>query len=179
MKAFVDDESGAARICGSTDRARRRLAAVLGAMILAAGVASLSSAPGASADQTRAGPPRGLSAYGRRVWNLEALLRDVFGKRIVYLQYGNPWGVRPNNFSSKYRSNVSSRQYVYTFASARSSRFEIMTSKRRLPTSVGGTGGVVPLTISGRYIYCGGGRWLYQYYGAGPANFQIGCAAVG
>jgi len=45
----------------------------------------LSSADGSLGG--RSGAPANLTDYGRTVWNLEALLRDTFGPKEVWLQY--------------------------------------------------------------------------------------------
>src|SRR6185437_9202551 len=37
---------------------------------------------GARAQATPSGPPSGLTANGRVIWNLDALLNDTFGRRV-------------------------------------------------------------------------------------------------
>ena len=57
------------------------------AVVLVAAAAIVTTVDGdraGSAEAASVAAPPGLSAYGRRVWNLEALLRDTFGRREVY-----------------------------------------------------------------------------------------------
>jgi hypothetical protein len=143
---------------------------VMGLMAMVAGGA------GASAVSARpTGPPSGLTSYGRTVWNLDALLRERFGHRSVYLNSRNSYPRAPGNFSATFIDNAHSGSYLYTFADATGSAFSTTGPTKPPKPVIGGSGGEVPLTVKGAYIYCGGGRWLFEHYGNGPANWQISC----
>jgi hypothetical protein len=128
---------------------------------------------GASAGET--GPPAGLTAYGRVVWNLDALLYDTFGKRTAYLNAKASYPRTPRNFSTKFIDNAHSEYYIRTFANAQSSAFKTVGPTRPPKPNIGASGYEVPLTIRGAYIYCGGNKWLFEHGGNGPANWQISC----
>jgi hypothetical protein len=50
-----------------------------------------------SAQAAKASPPNALTTYGRDVWNLEALLRNSFGTRRVYLDHRRCPRARPGD----------------------------------------------------------------------------------
>jgi hypothetical protein len=127
-----------------------------------------------SANAASFAAPPGLSAYGRRVWNLEALLRDTFGVRTVYVEgLGRQRG--RINFTTRFTANCCSAYWHFTFLRARGSAFKRVALPSPLPPAVGVSGGELPITVKRQYVYCGSGRWLYYHYGNGPANFQIDC----
>lgn len=128
----------------------------------ACAVACLAAPAGASA----AAPPRTLTSYGKLVWNLDALVRDVYGARAVCLdtQHGNlsPGACNlPLAFEGAYSA---------TFANARGSGFRLV--KRANPLA--GTN-AAPLRLAGKYISCGGGRWLATVHGG--AFWPLSCEA--
>lgn len=94
---------------------------VLSLFVLSLVAASIVAAGGASAGGS--GPPSGLTAYGRTVWNLDALLHDTFGKRTVYLNAKASYARTPRNFSTKFIDNAHSEYYIRTFANAQVSTF--------------------------------------------------------
>jgi hypothetical protein len=143
---------------------------LLGATIAAVVVVSAS---GAAARSTEL--PPGLTAHGRTVWNLDALLRDTFGSRTVYLEAKQSYPRSPRNFTTRFIANCCSSYYFYTFAHATGSVFKTIGPTRPPKPQLGASGGEVPLTVRGSYIYCGGGKWLFEHYGNGPANWQISC----
>lgn len=129
--------------------------------------------PGTS-KATQGTQPPGLTAQGRAVWNLEALLHDTFGRRAVWLHYGaNPR--RPDDFRTVSGALCCSGEYYFTFANASGSAFVPAQPTRRPRAIIGASGGETPLTIRGSYIACPGGRWLYRHYGNGPANWRLSC----
>jgi hypothetical protein len=121
------------------------------------------------------GPPTGLTSYGRSVWNLEALLQDTFGAHSVYLNVRRSWPKTPANFSVVFINNAHSAAYLFTFANAHRSAFVTRRPAKPPRPFIGASGGEVPLTVNGDYIDCGAGRWLFEHYGNGPANWQISC----
>lgn len=134
-------------------------------------------ATAAPAEALRAAPPAGLSANGRLVWNLEALLHDTFGSRQVYVNpvKSNEWPA-PENFSPHFISAAVSNYWVFTFANARHSSFKIVYHPTKPPhASHGVTGGEGPIEVRGGYVACGHARWLFQAAGQGPANAALGC----
>jgi hypothetical protein len=132
-------------------------------------------AAGGGASARASGPPGGLTGYGRAVWNLDALLRDTFGNRAVYLSVPQNFPRVPRNFSTVSGANCCSAYYLPTFTAARASSFKLFGPTKPPKPVIGASGGEVPLTVRGAYIYCGGGKWLFEHYGNGPANWQIGC----
>jgi hypothetical protein len=106
--------------------------------------------------------PAGLTTYGRVVWNLDALLHDTFGGRTVCL------GLKSDDFTTSCSSFAVSGYYLYTFATARDSRFRLVRRKRALVL-----GNVRPLKVRGAYVSCGGGRWLALEHGS--ANLPLAC----
>jgi hypothetical protein len=133
----------------------------------------VAAASGGAASKSAA--PTGLTSYGRTVWNLDALLHDTFGERAVYLSIPGKYPRVPRNFSTVDGPNCCSAYYLPTFRDASGSAFTTYGPTRPPRPNLGASGGEVPLTIRHAYIYCGGGKWLYEHYGNGPANWQISC----
>jgi hypothetical protein len=104
--------------------------------------------PGASA--LTSGPPAGLSANGRLLWQFEALLHDVFGNRAPYASSAS----YDANFACAGSScfpHASWDPYAYSFAHARGSSFRLKS--RHFPAGAFGNY-PVPLRINGLYIAC-------------------------
>jgi hypothetical protein len=146
---------------------------------LAAILASVAFTAAGRTSWERAGPPSGLTSYGRIVWNLDALLHDSFGRRAVYLNRPRDFPRSPRNFSTTFRGDCCSVSYVYTFADARGSALSTLRPATPPRPEVGGAGAEMPLTIRGAYISCGRGRWLFEHlrFGSGPANWRLSCHA--
>jgi hypothetical protein len=125
---------------------------------------------GCGSGSPRSGVPPGLTAYGRVVWNLDALLHDRFGGRPVYLNDG------ATTFSTKFVSEVGSDYYVYTFADAHHSRFRVLRPKRPPKTGTDAFGQNIPFTIAGAYISCGDGKWLYGRSGQDQPEGPMWCS---
>jgi hypothetical protein len=140
---------------------------------IAVAAATASSAGGGAAQLT--GPPAGLTAYGRVVWNVDALLHDTFGPRRVYLNAKRSFPRSPRNFSTTFIDNAQSGYYIPTFENARGSTLKTIGPTKPPQPYIGGSGGEVPLTIRGAYIYCGHQQWLFEHYGNGLANWRISC----
>jgi hypothetical protein len=119
--------------------------------------------------------PSGLTSYGRTVWNLDALLHDTFGSRPVYLSIPQNFPRASRNFSTVAGANCCSGYYLSTFASARHSAFKTTGPTKPPVPVIGASGSETPLKIKGAFIYCGGGKWLFEHYGNGPANWQVSC----
>jgi hypothetical protein len=122
----------------------------------------------------RSGTPRGLTSYGREVWELDALLHDTFGKQVVSLE-----GIQASeNFTTRFVPVAGGGQYTYTFADASHSTFRLMRLTRPPKTFYNRIDGYTqPLTVRGAYISCGRQRWLYRDYATGSADAWIACLA--
>lgn len=94
--------------------------------------------------------PEGLSPYGRLIWNLDALVHDQYGGEHVCM--------RAKRFAiHRCRSAIYiDGNYRATFANARHSHFRALARSSNPLRLVN----VLPITIGGRYIQCGAGRWL-------------------
>lgn len=110
-----------------------------------------------------ASPPKGLTKYGRWVWNLEALMDDRFGNRLVCMSHDQDFAPRYCNTGI---ANI--QAYSPTFANARRSAFKLALSA---PSNFGNIGGLYRL--SGRYIKCGENRWLTRLRGG--IGLSLGC----
>jgi hypothetical protein len=143
---------------------------LVGAVVI---LSTVESDRAGSAEAASVAAPPGLTAHGRRLWNLEALLRDTFGRRAVYFERGDARG--PVNFTTRFNANCCSAYWHFTFARPRGSAFQRVARQNPLPPRFGLSGGELPITVGRQYVYCGPGRWLYYHYGNGPANFQIDC----
>jgi hypothetical protein len=75
-----------------------------------------------SATAALAGPPLGLSAGGRALWNFEALLHDTFGSRYVCTKGNSLNFIAPSNQCSPLATY---RPYIHQFAAARHSAFHL------------------------------------------------------
>ena len=122
-----------------------------------------------------AGPPSGLAssltANGRVIWNLDALLNDTFGNRTDCYDAKNA-----DIFSVARASECPSplaryQTYVFTFLNAFGSQFRLVALAKE--PSTGATN--VPLRVNSRYVSCpngqyhhGGSGWLVEGGGAGP-----------
>jgi hypothetical protein len=133
------------------------------------------AAPAEVVARTTSLPPAGLTTYGRVVWNLDALLHDTFGQRAVYLSIPASFPRAPRNFSTVQGADCCSAYYLPTFSTARGSAFRLYGPTKPPRPLIGAAGSETPLTIRHSYIYCGGGKWLYEHSGNGPANWQISC----
>lgn len=146
---------------------------VILALALTTSVLAIGAAPGRASSLTTQAPPRGLTANGRLVWNLDALLHDTFGNREIYVNYTS--ATRIGNFSTRFISDAQSRYYLYTFAAARHSQFRAVRPATAPRVFEGTAAGEIPLKLLGAYISCGNGRWLYERSGQGPEQWQINC----
>lgn len=84
-------------------------------VVVAVAVAAIYTA--ASASATSSGPPRGISGRAAIYWNVDALVRDVFGSHAVC--------VRRSYILVRERSAYCSTYYTRLFPSARRSGFHI------------------------------------------------------
>jgi hypothetical protein len=94
--------------------------------------------------------PTGLTAYGQLIWNLDALVHDYYGGRHACMR-AQRFAIHPCT-SGRYNDG----DYRATFASARRSSFRTV-ARRSNPL---GSLNAISITISGRHIQCGAGRWL-------------------
>jgi hypothetical protein len=110
----------------------------------------------AFANDARATPPRGLTAYGRIAWNFEALARATFGTPDLCARFERPTLDFTRALCS---SNVAlADQVIYDpiFANAKGSAFALTG------TPPGGIGNVAYIQIAGRYVLCAAGVWLAE-----------------
>jgi hypothetical protein len=99
---------------------------------------------------TMAGPPPSLHEPAARYWNIDALVRDKFGRAEVCVQHYNVL-VRSSGYCAVY--------YAVLFPSARQSAFRLVRLARNPVARVN----VVPVRFyrrAGPYVSCGNGRWL-------------------
>ena len=153
--------------------------AVLAATVVGLAIAAslLTAQAGTRSGAGRSGPPEGLTAYGRTLWDLEALLHDTFGRAQVCLR------LRDAAFVSSTCGDFGRYGYwEYMFAGARHSHFTLF--RRARPPF---TGNFNLVTMKGKYVFCGrypvafagarGGdpahRWLGQIHGT--ASVPLTC----
>jgi hypothetical protein len=117
----------------------------MAAAVLACGSGAVQAARGAGSSA-----PIGLSAYGRIVWNLDALVHDRYGRAHVCM--------RAQRFAIHRCASPSfnTGDYRAAFAGASHSSFSAVARSSNPLRLVN----VVPITIGGRYIKCGSSRWL-------------------
>ena len=143
----------------------RRSVATLGVSLLLLLTLTGISAAGPS------GPPVGLSTNGRLLWQFEALLRDVFGKRAPYASsasYDTNFACAGNNCYPHAKWDP----YVYTFANARGSTFRLRSRTFR----AGAFGNYpLPLRINGLYIACNAASTTFLTTVRGVAGFALSC----
>jgi hypothetical protein len=106
--------------------------------------------------------PAGLTSHGQLVWNLDALVRDVFGNQPVCLLAGNQLSSGACSASPQSRT-----AYRTTFIGAEGSSLGL-SKKQTAPLL---QGRAIPLKLGASYISCGRQRWI-----AAGANFALSCA---
>jgi hypothetical protein len=148
----------------------RRIAVSISAMVVFTAVVS-----GVAA--ASAGPPPGLTAYGRVVWNLDALLHDRFGDHQVFEDFTRKSQVPV--FSTRFIDMATSVPYAYTFATARDSGYKVVQTSRPPKVSTYPSGENVPVAIGSGYIACGHGEWLYERQGQAAFGGDLWCARTG
>jgi len=137
---------------------------------------------GGVADALASGPPASLApsltANGRVIWNLDALVNDTFGDRDECFD-----GKRIDIFSEAHGAGCPAPEaryqtYVFTFLNAFHSAFWLV--RRSTPPNTGAT--TAALRVDGEYVSCPGGEyhhggrgWLVEGGGAGP-NGQFWCS---
>jgi hypothetical protein len=99
----------------------------------------------------RSGPVR-LTTYGQLVWNLDALVRDVFGSQQVCLLHAS------SQLSPAACSASEQRRSAYRTTFDRAERSELRL--RKTATAPRLRGRAVPLRIGTNYISCGRHRWV-------------------
>jgi len=139
---------------------------------LAATAALVLCAAAACGGSTRL-PPAGLTAYGQVVWNLDALLHDTFGGRQVWEDYG-----RTNlpDYSTEFLDLARSVPYAYTFSAAHHSAYRAVRTAHPPTVADFVTGGDSPIRVSGAYVSCGHGLWLYEHSGQALPGGELFCA---
>ena len=117
------------------------------------------------------GPPAGLTLYGRKVWNLDALLHASFGHRQVTLNFGP----KSANYSIHFTSEAQSNDHTDVFVDAEGSQFTLRRPNRPPPTILFGFGEYIPLTVNGAFISCAPGKWLYLRNGQDTPGGEFWC----
>jgi hypothetical protein len=127
-------------------------APVIGTAVVQGDV-SVERQPGRAHDPWRPSPgPVGLTTQGQLVWNLDALVRDVFGSRATCL-------LPATNQLSVVACSASppgGTAYRTTFAGAEGSGFRL--SNRSRPPALRAP--AVPLKLRTSYVSCGRERWI-------------------
>ena len=135
---------------------------ILSVIALAAGLAGASPS---------LGPPAGLSASGRLIWQFEALLHNVFGNRQPYAasaSYDTNFACAGNNCYPHAKWDP----YAYVFADAHGSAFRLKSRSFR----TGAFGNYpVPLRINGLYIACDAAAKTFLTSVRGIAGFALSC----
>lgn len=101
-----------------------------------------------------AGPPPGLSAYGRLVWNFEALAKDYYGTSSVCRKPGSYDDFSITACGGGTSGIAGIRFYFPVFAKARRSEFKLTG---RPPDF---TSNIAAVMLGSGYILCSPGRWL-------------------
>jgi hypothetical protein len=139
------------------------LVVVLVVCVFAAAAASWPT----SASNVTSSPPIGLSAYGKTLWQLDALLNDTYGSKTT-----NGWqlcfkfsvGDVAAKFTRRCESFAETSFWNPVFADARHSAFRLFRL-RRAPI----LGNVVDVTVRGYYVSCGSfskHSWLVIRHGS-------------
>jgi hypothetical protein len=153
---------------------RRLTRKVLIPLVVCAGFAW--GAPAAfSENRSEHGPLLRLTQYGHDLLELDALLHDTFGKRLVSLR-GGSYG-SPSNFTSRFVAVAQGGPYIYTFADASHSTFKLARPAWP-PKRIGSSAWpytATPLTVSGAYVSCGHRLWLFQNGDVGGVNAFVAC----
>ena len=124
----------------------------------------------ASASPVLAGPPLGLSTYGRALWNFEALLHDNFGRRDVCTKGASLNFIAPANECSPVATY---QPYLFQFAGARHSAFHLVI---RLPKASFGNY-PQPVRINGRFVACDSHDRRYLMEFSDASTFTVACIA--
>jgi len=148
-------------------RRRAALAAAVVTALLAGGISALASGPSASLAGN-------LTANGRVIWNLDALLNDTNGARVdcYDAQHLELFSVAKGTACPSPQARY--QTYVFTFLNAFHSQFTLVA--RSSPPQSGATN--APLRVNGRYVSCPGGLyhhggrgWLVEGGGEGPNGY--------
>lgn len=125
----------------------------------------------ARAEPASTGPPPGLTANGRLLWEFEALLHDVFGTRHPYAT-----GTANTDFACagtyKCVPHAKWNAYVFTFANAHRSTFSL---KSRTFPSVAFGNYPIPIRINGLYVACDTSASTFLTNLGGTAGFALLC----
>lgn len=135
----------------------RLLVTFLGVVVLAV--------PGAGSAVPSA-PPPGLTANGRLVWQLDALVRDQIGGAACVI-YKNTSIVPAAQCKQLPLSDAGA--YVPAFRSARGSTLRVIDVQ-----SIS-LGNVVPVLVRGHYVQCSPGYYLVLQRRGGLQGLILGC----
>jgi hypothetical protein len=122
-----------------------------------AAIAAAAAFPAMAGSSRGATPPRGLTMYGRIVWNFEGLLRQQLGSahacEAASAQTGPSlnWTRAACNRANAYRIN-----WQPVFARHSATTFAVTSSA---PPNLGN---VAPIRIAGRYVRCSTTAWLVE-----------------
>ncbi len=138
---------------------------LLPALLATVGILQCGQAGASAASHT--GPPRGLTADGRLLWEFEALLHDVFGSHPSFAT-----GVDNTNFACAgiCSPHATWDEYHYTFA--RSHGSTLYLTSRTFPAGAFGNY-PEPVRIKGRFIACNDTTYLTKI--GGTAGFTLSC----
>lgn len=144
-------------------------ALILRILVLGTIVAVLASATSAGAQV----PPSGLTRNGRVIWNLDALLRDTYGNRLVCWD-GQRFVLFPASRSAGCPAPSARYQtWDFSFLNTHHSQFRRIHLLREPTTGVTN----VPIRVGSDYVSCPHGQyhhgrrgWLVFGGGAGPTG---------
>ena len=120
-----------------------------------------------------AGPPAGLTAHGRTLWNFEALLHDTFGAKQV-CKFNGPYS-RGLRFSDGSCSPLAQYgPYFPTFTNASHSRFHL-TSKSVLKMNFGNY--PIAIIVRGQGVACDRAEKTFLVELVDASSFTVTCVA--
>jgi hypothetical protein len=119
-------------------------------------------------------PPPGLNARGRVLWNLEGLLRQTFGGKLVCVPYARPWEFRAGDAACTPLSQFA--PYFYVFAPHTETSFHL-AAKHHRPLSFGNY--PVALRVYGRMIACDAHETRFVIEYRDSINFTVDCLRGG
>jgi hypothetical protein len=128
-----------------------RLLAAAGLGVAVGSILTSAGSGGATPFAAAPRPPAGLTAHGKIVWQLDALLHDTFGHRKVCV------GPSPTvDFQLRCSPSSDFNQYLPTFSSARRSTWRLSSAS---PSSLV-LGTFETVQVRGLYVRCRPGFWL-------------------
>lgn len=130
-------------------------------------IAVVLAAAAVLASPASAAAPSGLTAQGRAIWNLDALVRDRIGGSACVVNNTN--SIEPSRVC-RGMSLAQMSGYAFTFSKARHSSFAVVAADHG-PDRLGN---VVAVRLQSEWVMCGPGRWLVLGRG-GVSGLMLRC----